>query len=1334
MTLQLSVLEDSFNRLLSEAVELENQGLYKYDNDVAFCFVRCTNQDLISEAETMEQQGYDCFTIFQRCHILRDAYGRWKQELNTSEFRYYAEGKRPAGNNKLKKPNGNLEGKLTDFISFKSLFERYPQLKNVGVVVKKAHQDTVRLIIGDKKLTLFINIELSSKYKTGEYFEIKSQILRELQKAVQYINGEYIGKSLESWQESEKEGNTPYSKRLGRKLSAEEAYKYTADNFERNIAETRQWFRDMVTKTNNYKDMTLETIDDAVIYQPFFHGDMLITFDENKKPVIVREYLISDKSKSDSQRLDETSTKIQDDASKHDNLTLEHKDEESTSKHEDDSFLFDNKHRKTSFENALEEKENSNKLKKLLFSTNRIAKNLMNKQFNIKVGSDELISDVADNAQQAADYFNKKKITELSQMALQRVDTVGRKLSEPLWEKMQETIFKNHKGKLLSLYALKMSGIGGFEHSKLGLAVGTLEAAKQLYSEYNEGSSRNRDFYIQELFVNMKNPLVLHYTPYEDSIRGIHDLVEREVFFYNEFVKLTTSKSAAFEPRYNGITTRKTRDAIKAAGYDGVIYFNDSTDKGSMTVLVFDEEQIVKVSENGILLDNNGVTDDYFDLAAAEAAAENIDNSESIKLFSADRFYKRRTTRPVPDERIKAGSSGFMEKIVANAEDAIKYLNKAIKLGYNVRLSGKDTAGRKLANNIKTDWQNTFFKDKYGDLLSVFAYGKKEINLSAAVKSRTMFGTLNSAISEFAKIKEKEIKALCGIVQEFYIYSEAPIIIKLDEWNTEEIAKQLFEKRIFSEKEFYKAISGEQKNPALMLTKTLDRKGYDSLIFVKENGEYAVVPFNEKQILPVANNGVLKDNGDIIQISEKIDSNDNKYNIDRVVIQRERKVLVEVQAIRDIISLDCDNTIKLKLLTKVLMCQNDPAIDYFDDRTAGNSGIFEKNKIDLWNACAIVKAMINRDLSNISISNIDTAGRKVREFIKMFLSGSIMIDGYGRPLSVFAYNRHGDNRFKHSQFGLRVGTLNAAHDISLNLPENKLQNRRGFFEEYYAIIKNPYHIMFDPIDLTPAKLAEYLHKEGIITNLQYNRVLSFHGAYEATYGSFASNYLTKLLIEKGFDSISFMNERDDPGSIGFIVFDKSQLIPVTIDGLPVENSDRTLADSKEPAFLMPENDDENFVENGDENEIDSQEDKGYNEIKKVKCRNERLEGDNHSVTNIPFVKKQIDVNGKTIEVVVPEFDSIFDAQLPEQLYQASNRTQSKECYSQLRRELKKNIALRKRFTEKELKSLEKGRRLDNYTWHHDVVLGRMQLVNRYIHIKTGHTGGQYFWGGGTINR
>ena len=77
-----------------------------------------------------------------------------------------------------------------------------------------------------------------------------------------------------------------------------------------------------------------------------------------------------------------------------------------------------------------------------------------------------------------------------------------------------------------------------------------------------------------------------------------------------------------------------------------------------------------------------------------------------------------------------------------------------------------------------------------------------------------------------------------------------------------------------------------------------------------------------------------------------------------------------------------------------------------------------------------------------------------------------------------------------------------------------------------------------------------------------------------------------------------MNEYFDPGSLGFIVFDKSQLIPVAIDGLPVENSDRTLADSdNEAAFFMPENNGEDYendnveksqlesVENYDESDI-----------------------------------------------------------------------------------------------------------------------------------------------------
>ncbi|MBQ8267124.1 MAG: hypothetical protein IJZ21_01905 [Clostridia bacterium] len=90
-----------------------------------------------------------------------------------------------------------------------------------------------------------------------------------------------------------------------------------------------------------------------------------------------------------------------------------------------------------------------------------------------------------------------------------------------------------------------------------------------------------------------------------------------------------------------------------------------------------------------------------------------------------------------------------------------------------------------------------------------------------------------------------------------------------------------------------------------------------------------------------------------------------------------------------------------------------------------------------------------------------------------------------------------------------------------------------------------------------------------LTEIQYHNVLSRVRVNTPRYNSSSVQYLFKLLGKKGFDNIAFMNDRHDSSSIGFIVFDESQLIPVAIDSLSVENSDRTLADSEnEPAFLL----------------------------------------------------------------------------------------------------------------------------------------------------------------------
>ena len=146
--------------------------------------------------------------------------------------------------------------------------------------------------------------------------------------------------------------------------------------------------------------------------------------------------------------------------------------------------------------------------------------------------------------------------------------------------------------------------------------------------------------------------------------------------------------------------------------------------------------------------------------------------------------------------------------------------------------------------------------------------------------------------------------------------------------------------------------------------------------------------------------------------------------------------------------------------------------------------------------------------------------------------------------------------------------------------------------------------------------------------------------------------------------------------------------------------------------------------------VDNPEDK----VEKIKCRNENLAGLRHPETDVPFEKKEVDVDGKKYEVVVPEFESIYDAQLPEDKLKSSDPVQFKECNVQLKEEVAHNKELREKFDEEQLEQIEDGETPDGYTWHHDAEAGKMQLVDFETHQKTGHTGGRYIWGGGTENR
>lgn len=137
----------------------------------------------------------------------------------------------------------------------------------------------------------------------------------------------------------------------------------------------------------------------------------------------------------------------------------------------------------------------------------------------------------------------------------------------------------------------------------------------------------------------------------------------------------------------------------------------------------------------------------------------------------------------------------------------------------------------------------------------------------------------------------------------------------------------------------------------------------------------------------------------------------------------------------------------------------------------------------------------------------------------------------------------------------------------------------------------------------------------------------------------------------------------------------------------------------------------------------------------IHTRNESLEGDRHPITGVKFERKTVeDSDGNEVTGVFPEFDSDFDAQLPEDLYEASDKDQFAECNKQLKEAVEKDPELVKEFTPEQLEQIKNGDTPDGYTWHHNEEKGKMQLVDSDIHAKTGHTGGKTIWGGGNDNR
>lgn len=155
-----------------------------------------------------------------------------------------------------------------------------------------------------------------------------------------------------------------------------------------------------------------------------------------------------------------------------------------------------------------------------------------------------------------------------------------------------------------------------------------------------------------------------------------------------------------------------------------------------------------------------------------------------------------------------------------------------------------------------------------------------------------------------------------------------------------------------------------------------------------------------------------------------------------------------------------------------------------------------------------------------------------------------------------------------------------------------------------------------------------------------------------------------------------------------------------------------------------------IVEDGANSGIESVEESS--EIIQIKTINCGLDGQFHPISGVEFERKVVTTElGEKVEGVFPKFESIFDAQLPENLEYATDSEQFRECNRQLKEKFDSDLKFREQFDERQKENIEDGITPYGFTWHHNEEIGKMQLVDYDSHQKTAHTGGRLIWGGGT---
>lgn len=356
----------------------------------------------------------------------------------------------------------------------------------------------------------------------------------------------------------------------------------------------------------------------------------------------------------------------------------------------------------------------------------------------------------------------------LRRKALKPIDSVGRKLSEELQNKLSDTCMKNEDGTILSLFHWTDAIFDVFEKGDIGFHFGTLDAANaRRINKEKDGKAVNNIY--KEVYLNIKNPAFIDGDPMTWSAFSTGYKLNQIGIISDDDIDFLKTLDGFYKGNYDSEASSALREIVQQKGYDGIVYTNLC--EGDFSVIAFNADQIITVAENGVLKENSGVSEADLDNESAFSSPESdqggfsdVEDKEIYREKTTDDIMKEVATGQTSTPRqkqVEAVAELFGMKIMWDENITSSFYNfnsHYIFMNPKLTLSEMYVAVFKheLVHHLELKKGYDSFKKYLFDNSPAFAqfcYNQLE-----QVNGEIFSGTVEEAINAYVKIKYEQYK------------------------------------------------------------------------------------------------------------------------------------------------------------------------------------------------------------------------------------------------------------------------------------------------------------------------------------------------------------------------------------------------------------------------------------------------------------------------------------------------------------------------------------------------------------------------------------------------